>query len=239
MKKNIHIATVIACCLMAVSTQVSAAPVIAPIAAYSRAVFHPGGPTTAWQLYRADREVGGQFMVGQWNPTVDQWPFASGGPTEDDWVYIDLGAEYDLQEIRIWNAFDNVDDGPMVWRTKNMSVHVAGAGAVLPDPWTAAGPTAGALTTDVDTDGLRNYFMDASWTKVHDGDLPQGPAPSTITEDQLLNPERVLSAGYNGVRYIAIDIDSRYAGTTGLTALGHIQVTGAPSPTPGTLIYGK
>jgi hypothetical protein len=219
-------------------TEVS--PQIAPTAAYSRTAF--GAPRSAAQLIIPQREVGDQFMAGKWNPsTPTAWPFANGGGNNDEeWVYVDLGAEYNLEEIRIWNGDYQETAGQNPWRAKLISVHVGGTGAVLPVGYYVDGVSVGEVPTATDGDGNLNMFLGAGWTKIHDADLAQGPGCETLTEGQLLNPELTLDAtGNNGIRYVAIDFDSDYGGGS-LMTLGHIRVTeGAAPATPGTLIYGK
>ena len=189
-----------------------AADQITPIAAYERSVFHPPGPTDAAQMIRLDRELGGQAMAGKWDSPTGNLPYVDNAGTADAWVYFDLGAEYDLKEIRLWNLdINHADNVPYDWHVKNMSIHVSGDGAVLPSM--AA--------------GLGNYFTDASWTKIWDGDLARGPVPTSISEGQPLDPELIVNAtGSTGVRYVAIDIDSRYGTGSGLAGLGHLQVSG-------------
>ena len=202
-------------CMWAISlllTGIIAADQIAPIAAYERSVFHPPGPTDAAQMIRLDRELGDQAMAGKWDSPTGNLPYVDNAGTADAWVYFDLGAEYDLEEIRLWNLdINHADNVPYDWHVKNMSIHVASDGAVLPST----------------ADGLGNYFTDASWTNIWDGDLARGPVPTSISEGQPLDPELVLNAtGSTGVRYVAIDIDSRYGTGSGLAGLGHIQVSG-------------
>ncbi|MCP4848983.1 MAG: hypothetical protein GY899_13665, partial [Verrucomicrobiaceae bacterium] len=171
--------------------------------------------TQASALVATTREVGEQYMAPKWDhPSTPFTDFYTSGPNEG-WVMLDLGAEYALDEIRLWNA--NVahgDNGLMGWNARNISIHVAGDSAVLPS--TAA--------------GLANYFTDASWTSVFDGELAQGPGGTDLAQDQLVDPQLVLDAtGNNGIRYVAIDHDSNWGGTAGPTLLGHIQIDGVRS----------
>ena len=152
MKKKLMTLVIVGAAIM---TSMASADVIAPTGAASRAVLAPG-VTEATHLINPAREVGDQYKTEAW-PDL----FMGLGDAEDEWVYVDLGAEYDLGQLRIWNA-DNTGVDPKR-KTKNMSIHVAGAGAAL--------PTSGVIGTDVDTDGLRNYFMDASWTSLKEAEL--------------------------------------------------------------------
>ncbi|MCP4813438.1 MAG: hypothetical protein GY888_13080, partial [Planctomycetaceae bacterium] len=186
-------------------------------AAYERNVFHAGGPTDAAQMIRLDRESGDQAMAGKWDSLTGNWPYVDNAGTVDAWVYFDLGAEYDLEEIRLWNAnIAHGDAGLMGWYSKNMSIHVAGDGAAMP-------------STD---DGLGNYFTDASWTSIWDGDLAQGLGGTDIAQDELVDPQLILDAtGNTGVRYVAIDVNSRYDGAAAPALMGHIQISQVSEPT--------
>ncbi len=156
---------------------------------------------------------GGNWLSG------DQWN------TEDHWVYIDLGAPCELDELRIWNYHE--DAGPRIPEllgrgVKACSIWVAPQGAALP----TAGQVADEFTTA------------KGWTQVWTGEL--NPGPSTIAPVPPIGPTNVFElAGQTGIRYIAIDIDSRWgpcAFTTRSAGLSHIQVTGrstiATDPTP-------
>ncbi|MCP4849671.1 MAG: PEP-CTERM sorting domain-containing protein, partial [Verrucomicrobiaceae bacterium] len=83
--------------------------------------------------------------------------------------------------------------------------------------------------------GLANYFTDASWTSVFDGELAQGPGGPALALNQLVDPQLVLDVtGNNGIRYVAIDHDSNWGGDAAPTLLGHIQIDGVqvvPEPT--------
>ena len=195
----------------------SAATQITGITASARNAWHL---TEAAGLIRADREVGEQFMANKWDATPWDHFYGSGGDPADAWVMFDLGQEYDLDEIRLWNAdIAHGDAGLMGWYVRNMSIHVAGEGATLPSM----------------ADGLGDYFTDASWTNIWDGDLAQGPGGTALARDQLVDPQLVLDAtAYTSIRYLAIDHDSNWGGDAAPTLLGHIQIDGTQVPEPTT-----
>lgn len=243
MKKNIHIATVLACCLMAVSTQVRAQDVItaSSVVTSSQSGGGAGGGSIEYNgavanLIAPSREVGFQWKAASWNtsgqPNDLPWGFY---PNPDSgFVMVDLGQNYDLDTIRLWNASHyHTGDENWQYHCKDISIHVAADG-------TANLPTHDmAMTAATDTDGNLNYFQGAGWSKIWDADLAQGKQPTLTVSNELLDPELVLDASAStGVRYIGIDFDSRWGTASSVTQLGHIQVTEAP-PTPGTLIYGK
>ena len=200
----------------------SAAPQITGITATARNTWHI---TDVSSMVSTTREVGEQYMAPKWDATPFPEMFGAGAQATDAWVMLDLGQEYNLDEIRLWNAnIAHGDAGLMGWNAMNMSIHVAGDGAALP-------------STDA---GLGNYFTDASWTNIWDGDLDQGVWD--IPQDSLVDPQLILDAtGNNGVRYVAIDVDSRYDGANHAIALmGHIQfdgdVTQIPEPSTFALL---
>jgi len=205
---------------IAIMTSVASAGVLidgSTITASTRGAWHI---TEASSLVNPAKEVGEQYIVPKWDTTPFPELYAS-ATVADGWVMFDLGAEYDLEEIRLWNGnMSHGDLGLMGWYVKNMSIHVAGTGAVMPsmDP------------------GFDNYFTDASWTSVFDGDLAQGPGGPSLPYLSLVDPQLVLDVtGNNGVRYVAIDIDSQYgSGAPGL--LGHIQIDQVPEPTTMALL---
>ena len=208
--KKLFISLVIGIALM--TSMASAATQITGITTSARNTWHI---TEASALASTNREVGEQYMAPKWDATP--FPeFYGSSESADAWVMFDLGAEYDLDEIRLWNAnIAHGNAGLMGWYSKNMSIHVASDDAALPS---------------MDA-GLGNYFTDASWTSIWDGDLAQGPGGTEIARDELVNPQLILDAtGNNGVRYVAIDVDSRYDGANHAIALmGHIQIYGVPS----------
>ncbi len=193
----------------------SAGTLITGITASTRSTWHT---TDVSSMVSTTREVGEQYMAPKWDVTPFPQMFGANAQAADAWVMFDLGIAHDLDEIRLWNAnIAHGDAGLMGWNARNMSIHVAGEGAVLPS---------------MDA-GLGNYFTDASWTNIWDGDLAQGPGGTDIVQDQLVDPQLILDAtGNNGVRYVAIDVDSRYDGANHAIALmGHIQIDAVPEPT--------
>ncbi len=197
------------------TSMASAGTLITGITASTRSTWHI---TDVSSMVSTTREVGEQYMAPKWDATPFPELFGAGAAATDAWAMFDLGAEYDLDEIRLWNAnIAHGDAGLMGWNARNMSIHVAGDGATLP-------------STDA---GLGHYFTDASWTNIWDGDLAQGPGGTDIVQDQLVDPQLILDAtGNNGVRYVAIDVDSRYDDANHAIALmGHIQIDAVPEPT--------
>ncbi len=214
--KKLFTSLVIGIALM--TSVASAATQITEITTSARNTWHI---TEASALVSTNREVGEQYMAPKWDATPFPEMFGAGAQATDAWVMLDLGQEYNLDEIRLWNAnIAHGNAGLMGWYSKNMSIHVAGDGAVLP-------------STDA---GLGNYFTDASWTNIWDGDLAQGPGGTDLVQDQLVDPQLVLDATGNiVVRYVAIDVDSRYDGANHAIALmGHIQIDGTQVPEPTT-----
>ena len=153
-------------------------------------------------------------------------------PTHDNWVYVDLGALCDLDEIRVWNYHE--DAGPGIPELKGRgvracSVWVAPDGAALPDTGKPTGEGTAAFTTAM------------GWTQVWAGELVAGP--STIAPVADIGPTNVFDAtGQTGIRYVGIDIGSRWGRdpyTNNAPGLSYIQVTGkspiATDPVPANM----
>ena len=145
------------------------------------------------------------------------WLARDGVESSLDWVYIDLGELYSLDEIRIWNYHEDGGAAEVAGRsTKGCSVWVGGADADLP----AVRSTAGT--------GVTVFAADKGWGKVWQGDLKQGP--STVAPVADIGPTKVLDVSGNAkVRYVGIDVESRWgkdAYTSTSSGLSYIQVTG-------------
>ena len=150
------------------------------------------------------------------------WLASDGFHTYDNWVYVDLGVEYDLDEIRIWNYHEDAGPGipELLGRgVKACTLWVAPDGAALP---TAGQPTG------ADKAG---FTAAMGWSQVWVGELNAGP--STIAPVADIRPTNVFDvAGRNGVRYVGIDVGSRWGNdpyTNNAPGLSYIQVTGRSS----------
>ena len=140
-----------------------------------------------------------------------------------NWIFVDLGGLYSLDEIRIWNYHENGGGAEVSGRsTKASSIWVGGANAEL--------PIAGQNT---------NVFnSDNGWSSIWAGDLKQGP--SSVYASTGIDPTNVFDvSGQTKIRYVGIDITSRW-GADGFTSkapgLSYIQVVGkgfvANNPVP-------
>lgn len=208
---------------IAIMTGMASAAVLNPVSASQNTSGAPG-VTDADNLIDPSRYVGTKI----WQPVWAECWYSSATATDEEWVYIDLGDVYDITEIRIWNFGDVFDPDVTGRGAKNISVHVAGPGAVLPTPNTTV------TTTDI-SDSLPNAFLDASWTSIYDsnidGDLPQGQDSTTTTAGVLVDAQLVIPT-VSSVRYVAIDVDSKYTGdpyTTNEVALSYVMVIGGVS----------
>jgi len=138
-----------------------------------------------------------QHVASGWG---GNWLANDGWNTDENWVYIDLGTSCDLDEIRIWNYHE--DGGPgipelMGRGVKACSIWVAPDGAALPIAGTAAGQRSAGFTTAM------------GWTQVWAGELNAGP--STLAPVADIGPTNVFDVtGQTGVRYVAVDIGSRW-----------------------------
>ena len=141
------------------------------------------------------------------------WLGSDNFDTSANWVYVDLGESYSIDEIRIWNYHESEVNAEVTGRsTRGCSIWIAGENADL--------PVAGQTSTV--------FISKKGWNKVWAGDLKQGP--STVAPVADIGPTNVFDvSGKTGIRYIGIDITSRWgtdAYTTKSPGLSYIQVTG-------------
>ncbi len=190
------------------------AQIITPTAAVASTEFHavvgPGHLIDPSHL-----DASNQHIARAWG---GNWLASDGWKTEDNWVYIDLGASCDLDEIRVWNYHEDAGPGipELMGRgVKACSIWVAPEGVTLPTLGTAA---AGFTTA-------------TGWTRVWAGELNAGP--STVAPVADIGPTNVFDAtGQTSVRYVGIDIGGRWGQdpyTKNAPGLSYIQVTGQSS----------
>jgi hypothetical protein len=218
---------------VAVIAATSQAGIIAPTEAVANTHDGFGPASSASNLIDAARLNGSnQLVPGSW---VSGWVGTDAWGTWENWVYIDLGAEYNLEEIRIWNYTETDTANNFIGRgVKAGSVWVAGEGAAL--------PTVETPGFAIDGDGSVKF---SGWTNFWAGDLAIGE-----TGTDPVDAQNVFDAtGTNGVRYVGIDINSRWGGDAwrGLEtdpspgylnyapSLGYVQVSGV-IPEPATLV---
>ncbi len=139
------------------------------------------------------------------------------GPVADQWFWVDLGAEFDIRTLRLWNYHENA-------ATNGRSVHdyelfVASNGATTPLGFSPSVPNPeNPITTPFKAGG--------GWTSVSSGVLAQVP----LSNPPLIVPTDVFDlTGTNNVRYIGLDIESNYDGGT-FVGFGHIQVFDTVEP---------
>lgn len=140
------------------------------------------------------------------------------GTAAVQWVYIDLGTEYDLEEVRIWNYnSSSTGAGDVSGRGVNaFELFVGATGATLP---AVASGTA---------------FSAAGWSSVTSGNLVQGPSSDPGPGPYALDAGNTIGLSNTGVRYVGIQIGSRQTGdpyTADAVGLAQIQVTSIPEPT--------
>ena len=194
--------------------QASGARVIRPVAAVASSEYERG--VGAHHLIDPSRLNQTNEHIGRiWG---GNWLSGDGWNTGDNWVYIDLGAAYDLAEVRIWNYHENERPAVPELRgrgVKACSLWVASANAAVP----VAGAPGGKSGAFSGKDG---------WVKLWVGELAE--PPSTVNAVPSVGPTRKFDAlGQKAIRYIGVDIDSRWgpdAYTKKAVGLSHIQVTG-------------
>jgi len=221
---------------MAMANAACAGILITPVSAAANTQYDAGHAAGAlidpMDMNPSNQHVAEPFPNGgSWLGT-DEWG------TWENWVYLDLGAAYDVEAVRIWNYQE--DGGPfeVIGRgAKDATLWVAGPGATL--------PTSGVPT------GMGNSGFTAAmgWTQVWGGALAVGP--STVAPVPDMDPTDVFDLiAYKGVQYVGIDIDTRWGGdawrgfdplyptpfTNYAPGLAQVQVTRTPEPTSLTLL---
>jgi len=167
-----------------------------------------------------------QHVARRWG---GNWLASDARNTDENWVYIDLGASYDLDEIRIWNYHEEEKAGIPELKgrgVKACSIWVALEDAALPTTGTPTGQSSAGFTTA------------KGWTVVWAGELNAGP--STVPPVADIGPTNVFDVtGQTCIRYVGIDIRSRWGRdpyTKNAPGLSYIQVTGrsliATDPVP-------
>ncbi len=193
---------------------VEAAAVIEAEAAFCSSRHGGAGGRADNAVDPTDLNDSGRHISSGWgNGTC--WLSSSAGEPNDQWIYVDLGGAYDLEEIRIWNYHESTGGGPEVSgrSVRQFGLWVAGPGAKLPD-----GPGA-------------RPFKDAGWRQADVGASELGKGPATKGNPGDIEATDVFSlAGQDGVRYVGIDVGSGYGGQKDLpnsVGLAQIQVTGS------------
>ncbi len=214
MWKTLAILIVVLAMAMVVGT--AGAEIITPIAAVANSEYSarvgPGHLIDPARLNASNQHVAISFGANYLGN--DGWD------THANWVYIDLGNSYDLDEIRIWNYHENGGTHEVNGRSvKTSSIWVAGDSAALPIAGTKVGHASAVFTTG------------KGWAQVWTGDLNSGP--STVAPVADIGPTNIFDlTGRTGIRYVGIDITSRWGKdqfTTKSSGLSYIQVTGRGS----------
>ena len=202
----------------AMLARTAGADIITPTAAVANSQFAdvvgPGHLIDPTRLNASNQHVASAWG-GNWLAS-DAWN------THENWVCIDLGVSWDLDEIRIWNYHEEEGAGipELSGRgVKACSIWVAPQGAALPTTGTPTGQSPAGFTTA------------KGWTQVWAGDLNAGP--STVPPVADIGPTNVFDVtGQTGIRYVGIDIGSRWGQdpyTKNAPGLSHIQVAGRSS----------
>lgn len=170
-----------------------------------------------------------QLMARGWNNNY----LSNAWATWEHWVYIDLGAEYDLDEIRVWNYNDADNVNSVASRqTSGSSLWVGGSGATLPTSVTAVGIDT-VSSTPSDINGNNPFNAGTGWASVWAGDLP---GQATAVMDGLAHDAdlTVDASAHTGIQYVGFKIDDRYGHyTIDLSGSGlgnHVDDPAFPSP---------
>ena len=211
---------------------VSAGTIIVPASATANTEYSPAngwGPASAL-IDPTDLNASNQHMAEGFASNPD-WLGTDVWGTWENWVYLDLGAAYDLEELRIWNYHEDAPIEVFGRSVKDATIWVAGPGATLP----AAGVPTGI--------GGSGFSAGGGWTQVG-GNVVLTPGPSTVTPVAPMDPSDVFDlTGQTGIQYVGINVDTRWggnshqgwdpaypAGTNWAPGLAQIQVTAVPEP---------
>jgi len=145
----------------------------------------------------------------------------------DEWIWIDLGAEFNPGLVNFWNYHEVVPEFLDVETSgrsvRDYGLYVAGDGTTPPvgvNINSPPNPTYNPLATP--------FTAADGWTLVQDSVtsnvLERGPATLEPNATDSLDPTDFFDlSGHSGVRYIGLDINSNYGG--GFVGAAQIQVT--------------
>lgn len=207
------------------SVNTNASSIIHPVNAWASGELY-GAATGAMKVLDDSRlNSSNQLIVGDWS---NNWIWNTNTFTSYQWIVVDLGASFDIDEIRIWNYFDNAVPDVSTRGMKDYALWLA------PDSPSTVLPVAGVVGNPMTTPkGWRYSIGGGTLAKA-----PQATVP--------IDPTTILKAGVNfaaanalGVRYVGIDAGAyNWANSGGfsLGGLAHIQVTAIPEPVTLTLL---
>ena len=198
---------------------VNAAPIITATSAWASSELFGAG-TSAYKVLDTSRLNGSnQLIVGDWS---NNWLSNDSGWTSYQWIVVDLGNTYNVDEVHVWNYFDNAvpDQSGRGYKDFALWFGTDSTSTILP----VAGVEGNPLS---EAQGWRYMIGGGTLAK----------APLAI---EPIDPTDVLKAGVNfslensqGVRYIGFDMGAyMWNGSGGGQhgGLAQVQVTGTPEP---------
>jgi len=144
--------------------------------------------------------------------------------TDQQWVFIDLGNNYDLNSVDLWNyGTSSLGDQDVNGRgVDGFELFVGAAGATIP---------VGASAT---------AFSGAGWTSVSSNILAPTGLASHLTAPGDLYDGQSFAVTNSNVRYVGIQIKTRLGAPTPYTVaavgLGQVRVNAVPEPSSTALL---
>jgi hypothetical protein len=207
----------------ALCVNVNAAPVITASTAWASSEGY-GGPTVAAKVLDTSRLNGSnQLIPGDWSNNWIWNPTGSSFFTSWEWIVVDLGKNYNVDELRIWNYFDNASGASTRgMKDFNLWFGTDSPSTILPTAGVGGDPLSSA-------NGWRYMIGGGTLAKAPEATAPISPTDvfKAVVNFDLANSQ--------GVRYIGIDAgayswDTASPGGGSIGGLAQIQVTGTPEP---------
>ena len=168
-------------------------------------------------------EIPNPGYVSAWD--VDNLPETA---ISGQWMYIDLGDRYHLDQLQIWNYLEIYYQLDLRGRSaKDISIYVGDEGAELPKENT--------VVEHIGTDGFPDAFEGKTgWAPVYTGVLRKGPSTLQLQAGQKFRFTDQVPLKQMIGRYIGIDFDSNYRdypaedahGNLKFLGLTHLRITG-------------
>ena len=203
--------------------------------------------TLWWMLAGNGNDANIQSMINPERITPDDqlimidWPnfylSDNGYKVYQNWIVVDLGRNYDLSEIKIWNYCDSEQNRALLARgVKDASIWVAEREdtqfCLCQNAGNGHAPISPSTTRNYDPSlkGADKFYTEFGWKKIWAGEIPEG---ETASSGDKLDPHMTLPVQNKNIRYVGISIDSnRYNENDQFVGLQYILVKGEPSQGP-------
>lgn len=214
-KKSIFGASVAATLMLGASVH---AAVIAPVGGDQSTAFIPAFPavTNTADVNGSDQNIA--FTQG------DNWNTVGGSPIDQQWFYLDLGAEYDLGVIELWQYNAEIPEFPAELNGRGVNAYELFVGA------TGATVPVGLSGTPFDTLN--------GWTSANSGNIAIGQSTKTALGSIAPQDVDVIfdASAFTGVRYVGFKVVSNHLDPFQSVGLGQIRVSSIPEPSTTALL---